>query len=221
MTCTGQDIERFMNAARVRLPGALDDALQLEMFAMLDEFFKDTNVWMEDIDVFIPGNDPVGSTYQVVPASPSVIDKLMWAFQVDPNNTLSRGYAMGAAMPVPGEMMLYTQPSSDVTCRVTVALTVQDPVQKNGFVSFPEWVLAKYRNGLLDGLLSRMMSQPNKPFANAQLSVYHARMFSKTKAMARVEMMRNNTFRQQAWAFPRSVGGSQKGRGIGGYIQPQ
>ena len=220
MTCTGQDIERFMNAARVRLPGATDDAMQLEMFAMLDEFFKDTNAWMEDIDITVPGNDPAGTVYAVLPSSPSVVDKLMWVFSVSDSPNSLRGWGVGAGMPVPGELILATQPSSKVTYRVAVALSVQDPTQKDGYVSFPAWVLAKYRNGLLDGLLGRMMSQPNKPFSNTQLSVYHMRQFSKTKGMAKTDMIRANTFRMQAWAYPRFVGGSQRGSSRG-YFPPQ
>jgi hypothetical protein len=217
----GQDVMRFMNAARVRLPGATDDAMQLELFAMLDEFFKDSNCWMEDIPIDVTGTDPPGTVYYVVPSTPSVIDKLMWVFTLPPDGNVVNGTPTGADMQIPGELTLHTQPSSNVTCQVTVALTVQDPIQKDGYVSFPSWILAKYRNGLLDGLLGRMMSQPNKPFSNTQLSIYHMRMFNRTKALARIDTQRMNTFRRQAWVFPRTVGGSQKGRGYGSYVAPQ
>ena len=219
MACR-EDIERFMNNARVRLPGATDDALQLEMFSMLDEFFKDTNAWMEDIDISVPGNDPAGTIYYAVPSSPSVIDKLMWVFGVPESPSTLRGAAVGSSMQIPGELMLYTQPSSNVTLRVTVALTVQDPTQKDVYVSFPAWVLAKYRNTLLDGLLGRMMSQPSKPFTNAQMSVFHMRKFNSGKAQARIDVMHGHSWRRQAWAFPRMMGGSQKSS-LRGYVQPQ
>jgi len=218
-----QDIERFMNTARVRLPGATEDALQLEMFQMLDEFFKDTNVWMEDIDMAIPGNDIPGTIYYVVPSTPSVIDRLMWVFGVPADNKTLRGEPVGAVMQVPGELVLGFQPSSTVTYRVTVALSVQDPTQKDGYVSFPAWILAKYRLILLDGLLGRMMSQPNKPFTNAQMSVFHMRKFSTGKAQVRVEVARSNTFRRQAWAYPAFARGSQRGfsHGTGSFSRPQ
>lgn len=215
----GPDVARFMNVARVRLPGATDDAMQLELFAVMDEFFKGSNVWQEDVNITIPANDPAGTIYYVTPTGPSLVDKLLWVYQVSTSTAISRGSQIGAAMQYPGEITLGSQPSSAVTYRVTVTLTVQDPTTRDGYVSFPAWVLARYRNIVLDGLLGRMMSQPNKPFSNMQLSVFHMRKFIGGISSARVEATRNNTYRQQAWRFPGFAGGSQRGRG--GWAQPQ
>jgi hypothetical protein len=215
----GQDILRFMNEARIRLPGATDDAMQLELFAVMDDFFKGSNVWQEDIDITIPANDPANTIYDVTPSSPSTIDKLMWVFQAPTQSNVARGAQVGAAMQTPGQLTLRTQPSTSIVYRVTVALTVQDPVRRDGYVTFPAWVLAKYRSILIDGLVGRMMSQPNKPFSNVQLTVFHTRKFNTGIATARVEMTRNNTYRQQAWCFPGLVRGSQ--RGSTGWAQPQ
>jgi len=206
------DIARFMNNARMRLTGATDDVLQLELFNTMDDFFKGSNVWCEDIDVQIPGLDPAGTIYYVTSDTPSLIDKLLWVFEVPPSSTIGRGRQIGAAMSTPGQITLALQPSSPTVYRVTVSLTVQDPTTRLGYVTFPAWVLAKYRDRLLDGLLGKMMSQPSKPYTNTQLSVFHMRKFKIGISSARVEWMRNNTYRQQAWAFPRFAGGSQRGR---------
>jgi hypothetical protein len=215
----GQDVLRFMNEARVRLPGATDDAMQLELFAIMDDFFKGSNVWQEDIDITIPANDPAGTIYDVVPSSPSTIDKLMWVFQAPTQSNSLRGPAVAAAMQIPGQLTLHLQPSSQIVYRVTVALTVQDPVRRDGYVTFPAWVLSKYRSILIDGIVGRMAAQPNKPFTNSQLTVYHTRKFNTGIATARVEATRNNTYRQQAWRFPGFVRGSQ--HGSTGWAQPQ
>lgn len=214
-----QDINRFMNNARLRLTGATDDVLQQEMFNVLDEFFKGSNVWCEDIDVPVPGMDTTGTVYQLTATGPSLIDKLLWVYEVPKSSTVSRGPQIAAAMQTPGELTLNVQPSSDVVYRVTVALTVQDPTQRNGYTTFPAWVLAKYRGVLLDGLLGKMYSQPSKPWTNTQLSVFHMRKFKSSTASARVEWTRNNTYRQQAWRFPAFAGGSQRGSsGWGGPV---
>lgn len=215
----GQDVLRFMNEARVRLPGATDDAIQLELFAVMDDFFRGSNVWQEDIDVTIPANDPAGTSYDLVPSSPSTVDKLMWVFQAPTTPNLLRGPTVTAAMSIPGLMTLRVQPSTSVVYRATVALTVQDPTRRDGYVSFPAWVLSKYRSVLIDGIVGRMMAQPNKPFTNMQLSVFHSRKFVSGTSSARVEMTRNNKYRQQAWCFPGFVRGSQ--RGSTGWAQPQ
>lgn len=208
---TAPDIARLMNNVRSRLTGATDDVLQMELFNTMDDFFKGSNAWQQDIDFAVPGLDPAGTIYTITPDGPASIDKLLWVFSVptDPNSV--RGFSVGASMQIPGEVTLSLQPSSPITYRATVALTVQDPTTRAGYVTFPAWVLAKYRGPILDGLLGKMFSQPNKPYTNTQLSVFHMRKFNSKVASARVEVTRNNTYRQQAWVFPGFVRGSQRG----------
>lgn len=210
-----QDIDRLMDNARPRLPGAVDTQLQLELFNVMDEFFKKSNVWNEDIPIQVPGQDPANTIYELTPTGPALIDKLLWVYQQPDSPTMHRGAPITAAMNTPGELTLRTQPSSDVVYIVTVALTVQDPTLRNGYVVFPAWVLAKYRDCILDGLLGKMMSQPNKPYTNTQLSVFHMRKFNTKVAAARVEWTHNNTYRTQAWSYPGFASGSQRGRGRG------
>lgn len=207
-----------MNNARVRLTGATDDAMQRELFMVMDEFFKETNAWMEDIPITIPGQDPVGTIYQIAPQEPANITQLMWVYT--PSESTLRGSPIAASMSVMGEMVLRNQPSSDQPLIVTVALTVQDPVDRDGLVVFPQWVMQRYGDAILDGLLGRMMTQPNKPWTNNQMSVYHLRKWNAKRAQTRVEIQRNNVYRAQAWAFPGFVGGSQKGRSSG-WAPPQ
>lgn len=212
------DIERLMNNARVSLPGATTDAMQLVLFAVMDEFFKGTNLWQEDIDFTVRGGEPAGTIYYLMPTGPCVIDKFMWCFGV-PTADEVRGRPIYAAMSTPGELVLRTQPKTDEVYRATVALTVADPTQRDGYVSFPKWVLDKYRAVILDGLLGKMFSQPSKPFTNTQMAVYHLRKFKAGISDGRVECQRNNVYRSQAWRFPSFAGGSQ--RKGGGYFPPQ
>ena len=212
MATVPADIARLMNNARLRLTGATDAVLQQELFSVMDDFFKGSNVWNEDINVTIPGMDAAGTEYQLAPEAPALIDKLLWVFQQPTDTSIGRGPAITAAMSTPGVLTLKTQPSSTVVYIVTVALTVADPADRNGYVQFPAWVLAKYRETILDGLLGRMMTQPSKPYTNSQMAIYHLRKFKQATASARVEWTRNNTYRAQAWAFPGGFsGGSQRG----------
>ena len=217
---TAADITRLFNNARTRLPGATDGVLQLELFNTMDEFFKKSNVWNEDIDTPIGGKDPANTIYYVTPSTASLIDKLLWVYEVPTSTSIGRGAGIGASMSTPGELVLQTQPSSAKTYRVTVALTVQDPTSRAGIVQFPAWVLAKYREAILNGLLGKMMSQPGKPYSNTQLSVFYMRKFISMTASARVEWTRNNTYRTQAWAFPSdfSRGSQRGGTGWGGPV---
>lgn len=205
------DVIRLMTNAQVRLPGATDPLMQRELFNVMDEFFKGSNVWNEDIEVQVTGAAPAGTIYEITPSGPSLIDKLLWVYDKPTSTSVGRGSPVGAAMSTPGELTLTTQPSNDQTYVVSVVLTVQDPIQRDGYVVFPAWVLAKYRDVILDGLLGNMMSQPQKPWTNTQLSVFHMRKFKNKTAAARVEWTRNNTYRQQAWVFPGFARGSQRG----------
>ena len=207
------DVLRLVTNAQIRLPGATVSVVQQELFMVADEFFKESNVWREDIEFSVPANDPPGTAYEVTPTGNVVIDKLMWM-----RNTDGGGRIFGQ-MSVPGEITLASYPSSPARYIATVALTVSDPTQRDGYVSFPDWVLAKYRGVFLNGLLGKMMSQPAKPYTNTQLSVYYIKLFNSGKSAARVDAQRANVFRAQAWNFPSFGGRSQ--RRIGSGFPPQ
>lgn len=207
------DVLRLVTNAQIRLPGATVSTVQQELFMVADEFFKESNVWREDIEFSVPANDPPGTVYEVTPTGNVVIDKLMWM-----RNTDGGGRIFGQ-MSVPGEITLASYPSSPARYIATVALTVSDPTQRDGYVSFPDWVLAKYRGVFLNGLLGKMMSQPAKPYTNTQLSVYYIKLFNSGKSAARVDAQRANVFRAQAWNFPSFGGKSQ--RRIGSGFPPQ
>ena len=207
------DVLRLVTNAQIRLPGATGGTVQQELFMVADEFFKESNVWREDIEFSVPANDPPGTVYEVTPTGNVVIDKLMWM-----RNSDGGGRIFGQ-MSVPGEITLATYPSSPARYIATVALTVSDPTQRDGYVNFPDWVLSKYRGVLLNGLLGKMMSQPAKPYTNTQLSVYYIKLFNSGKSAARVEAQRGNLFRAQAWKFPSFGGKSQ--RRIGSGFPPQ
>lgn len=206
------DVQRLINNAMVHLPGATLANMQLELFNVMTDFFQGSNVWNEDIVINVPGQDPAGTVYLLAPQQPAQIDKLLWVFTNPPPTGSLRGSAVAAAMQIPGELTLGSQPSSDQSFVVTVALTVQDPADRDGYVMFPAWVLQKYGVDIQDGLIGRMQAQPNKPYTNLQMSVFHQRKFTSAVSQARIDWTRNNTYRQQAWRFPSSVRGSQRGR---------
>jgi hypothetical protein len=61
---------------------------------------------------------------------------------------------------------------------VLVALTVVDPVDANDALpDFPDWFFIHYKQEITDGVLSRMMSQPAKPYFSREGFMYHGRKF--------------------------------------------
>jgi hypothetical protein len=191
------DTDRLMKDARIRLPGATDDAIRLELFSVLDEFFQDSNVWKEKIEFSVSATDDTSTTYYIEPESVASLHRLKCVEN-------SNGFGVAAVMKVPGEVTLMTPPSQDDTYTATVVLTVNDPVARDGYPEFPQWILNRYRMTLLDGLMGRMMSQPAKPFTNLQLGTYHMRRFRSAVAFASTESLRKHVANTQAWRFPRN-----------------
>jgi len=188
------DLRRLMDNLRVRLPGALDATVQLEFFSVMNEFFQETNVWTEDIDI------PVVAglrDYILVPSGVAVINRLMGVVNSDER-------PVGALMKTPGELHLMNSPNQAATYTAEVALTITDPVTREGYPEFPDWVLNKYGTDLLDGTLGRMMTQPAKPYSNERLSIFHMRRFETAKSKAKVEAQHRNVYRGQSWRFPQS-----------------
>lgn len=187
------DITRLMNNLRISLPGAIDDALKIEVFNVLNDFFQGSNIWREDIEV--PVTSGVTS-YELTPAGPASIVRLM---RVIDENELPVNAVFNI---VTGDMDLAFSPSKDATYVAQVTLTVNDPLDREDFPLFPMWVLNLYQNDIISGVLGRMMAQPAKPYSNTQLAAFHSRNFQSAISAARAEANRGFTYGAQRWRFP-------------------
>lgn len=187
------DLTRLMNNARIKLPGALDSTIQLELFATVEEFLASTNAWIEDINFAVT---PASKSYQITPTD-GVINRLISV--VD-----SGGATQHAIMSIPGTIQLQFSPSKSDTFTARVAKTVTDPVDSGGYPVFPDWILEKYGSDMLDGVLGRMMGQIAKPYSSPSIAMYHLRKFEKGVNRARAEVSHGNLYRAQNWRFPQS-----------------
>jgi len=188
------DLNRLMDNLRIRLPGATDEALKLEYFSAMDQFFSATNIWTEDIDFEVTNDN---KTYYVTPSGVANIQRLMGVVNSD-------GVPVAALMKTPGEITLVNYPNQADTYTLQLALSVKDPVTRDGYPEFPDWILEKYGVDLIDGVLGRMMSQIAKPYSNERMAIYHMRRFQNTMAVAKVEAQHRNVYRGQSWRFPQN-----------------
>jgi hypothetical protein len=186
------DLTRVMNNIRTRLPGALDSAIQLELFNTLQEFFDQSNIWQEAIDFRTRSGM---TTYSIEPESVSTILRLISLENASQT-------PVQATMEVVGDIVLGTEPSSTETLTATVSLTVNDPVNRENYPEFPTWILDKYWLGFVDGVLGRMMSQPAKPWSSERLAIYHMRNFRGVVASAKMQALHKNLNNGQTWRFP-------------------
>jgi hypothetical protein len=74
-TCDPTD--RLMSTLRVRLPGATDAALDLELINVLDRFFRRTNAWRHEDDIKLIENV---TDYSITPPENSVMVRVMQIF---------------------------------------------------------------------------------------------------------------------------------------------
>jgi hypothetical protein len=193
-SAASRDWHRLMDMARIRLPGARDNVIQLEFAATLDEFFQGTNVWLEEIEATVrPGQMKV----ELYPTGPAAIVRLISVADSD-------GFQVRATMPIIGELHLRSPVSKPQIYRATVSLASEGTADRDGFPFVPRWVLGLYANDLMDGLLGRMMSQLAKPYTNERMAVFHMRKFNDAIARIRVEARHQNTFAAQRWRFPQS-----------------
>lgn len=197
------DMNRLMDNARIKLPGALDNAIQFELFSALDEFLQTTNIWYEDIEFAVtPTTDtylqnPDAYTYELQVLEGGLINRLIGV--VD-----SSGFAQRATMPTPGFIILEYSPNQADTFTARVAKTVTDPVTRDGYPVFPDWILNKYGVDILDGVLGRMMGQIAKPYSSPQIAMVHLRRFQQAISKAKAEVMHGNVYRGQSWRFPQT-----------------
>lgn len=196
------EMDRLMDNARVRLPGALDSAIQAELLTVMDTFFKHTNCWTEEVEINVgpasgtPVTEPDNYTFAFATANGTPI-RLLYVVNAD-------GQPMRASMPIPGEIAVAYLPNQPETWTAKVVLTVETTVTSEGYPSFPNWVLEKWGSELLDGLLGRMMSQPAKPYSSLQTGALHYRMFRNLLSRAKTETARQNTYAAQPWRFPQT-----------------
>jgi len=193
---------RLVDNATFRLPGALPGALLPELFAVLDEFFQVTSCWYEDISfTALPTQNtytqaPEDFTYLLTSAQGKVI-RLRYVKD-------SGGVGVEASMPIPGDVVLRHAPVSTSGYIARSTLTVSDPTTRDGYPECPDWVIAKYSNGLLDGILGRMMSQIAKPYSSGQVAMMHLKRFRSAMSSARVETTRQNLHGAQTWMYPQT-----------------
>lgn len=196
------DMNRLMDNARIKLPGALDGTLQLELVNVLNDFFAGSNIWKEDLPFQVTPTsetyleDPAAWTYTIVP-SQGQINRVLGV-------VTSKGLPVPVGMSIPGEIVLARQPSEADTYTAQVALVLGDQMTKEGYPAFPEWILSKYYNDLLDGLLGNMMGQLAKPYSNPNLAQYHLKKFRSAVSQAKVEAQHENVYRGQSWRFPQN-----------------
>jgi hypothetical protein len=187
--------DRIMQAARTHLPGAVDAAIELELYNAVDEMCREGRLWRETVSIpFVEDQD----TYGVAPDD--------GAEAIEVYSVSHDGYDLSGALYERGAITLPFLPSAshvaDNPFFVVAAFAPSyDATNTEGLIPVDMWT--RYRDIIVAGLVSRMMFQPGKPYSNPQLAMLHRRDFTSKLAVARHQMRTNEVPGQQLWQFPR------------------
>lgn len=190
--------DRLMQNIRTNLPGALDTAIQNELYNTVSEFLDGSDVWREDLNFKTKSGT---ASYELYTAEAEVL-RLLSLVNAD-------GVPVQATMMEPATVLLNTTPSQVQTFTATVSYK-QNQTDTNGYPEFPDWIALKYELTLLSGVLGRMMTQPAKPYTNPALSTFHLRKFRSGMAKAKAQASHKNLYDGQAWVFPGTFAPSRR-----------
>jgi len=238
---------RLIDTCRLHVPGSGDGILRLELFNAAKEFFRETCIWREELNVFVTATsydyDLITASRGVIhtlmrlakpnpPVGPNAVNKPANAtggdFNADFNSDFSgknslapvatgyptQPYNTAVHDAAPREGWLLASGADDAILRIKnlpnanevwiaeVALTVSDPTDGDGIPFMPDWIVEKYQDTLLDGVLSRIMIHPAKPYSSAQGAMLHGKRFNMGKGQARNDARHGATFGVQRWSFP-------------------
>ena len=191
MATLPNDYQTLLDQVRVRVPGALDPVIVLEVEAVLLDFFDSTNCWQEDLPVVTAAN--IVNYFLPMPSMGIVKRLLRFVDTVSCLPIRNTSYSHDGSM-----VSLQYAPNMNGNALATVALIPDIRVP----LSVPDWVWTQYRNGLADGVLARMFSQLAKPYSSPALAKLHYGQYTATRSQARYEAMHQNNYGGQSWRFP-------------------
>jgi hypothetical protein len=184
---------RLMDTLRVHLPNAKDGTIELELFNTIDEWCRETLTYNETLEITLTAGVV---NYDLTVAGKTLVAITSWEHAsldvtdgvVDEDtDVIALGVAPTAADVAAGPLfveVIYV-PTNDVAPASLL----------------PEKLWTRHYQALIDGVLSRMMAQPAKPYTNERLAAYHARRFRKHIGQARADVL-ESFVGDQPWSFP-------------------
>lgn len=186
--------DRLMDSIRTYIPGAIDIAIKQELFGVCQEFFRESNVWTEDVPFTLLQG---ATTVEVIPYA-GKIERLAWVVNADkyPVNN--------ATMPDPAVGLILLPYGSAGDYIATLILNVSDPVSRDVFPIVPQDIMDRHWQTIMYGVLSHFYAQPKKPYSDINLAALYNSKFKGGYARARNDA--KSLYRQgaQAWRFPQT-----------------
>jgi hypothetical protein len=200
------DYNRLLGQVIVELPGASQAGIKQAMFPIFKEFFDFSLVWQETISITTV---EAQTDYPLVSDQPGEFCQLIGV--TDGNRNPRPCFLPGDL----STLVLRDSPNTGEVLTVVVAKTVGSPIDKNAFPEIPDWLLAKWGDGIFEGVLGRLQLQPNKPYTDNTMAMFHLKRFRSAMQQARTAALHLNTYGTNAWRFPRGFSTSTQRSGVG------
>jgi len=190
---TDSYVDRILDSARSRLPGALDNQVLFELADVLNDFFRTSTCWRESIVVnFIAG---VTDYELFTDDMPARVVSLLQVLNPD-------GIPVWATMISPNMLSLAVE-ATPGAYTINTILTVANKINNETYPRFPQWVADTYGDAIADGVVGRMAAMPAKPYSSPNHAAFYTKKFKQAAAMARASANRQNLVGGQAWRYPR------------------
>ena len=187
-------LNRLMDNARIKLPGALDGAIQLELFNVLDDMCRTVEFDMRSFDVQL---STAFQTYTIQAPSGAVpVTFYAAGHETYPSDRMR--VDVGPATLVFLDPLTTQQAATPAV--VTMTLAPDPDAAPTAWLTAALW--AEGYSAILDGLLARMMAQAAKPYTSPQMALVHARAYRGGKSRIKRLRATRGDPSGASWAFP-------------------
>lgn len=188
-----QLVDRILDSARSRLPGAMDPQILFELADVLNEFFRMSTCWRETITLNF---DAVELDYELFTDDmPARVITLLGVYD-------SSDVRVEATI-VDGNTLRLRREVTAGAYTVWTVLTVTNRINNEKYPRFPQWVSDTYGDVIADGIVGRMAAQPAKPFSSPKHALFYSQKFKQGVQSARIETNKQHLYAGQPWRFPR------------------
>lgn len=210
MTAPSAPWSHLYSDLKIQIPGLLDSVMAQVTFSLWKDFCDKTNIWTEIVPIQIV---PSVNTYafSVTSGAPNRLLMLYDPAAATPYPHWAQG---SVTMQVPGIITIYYSPSTAAPWAAIVAKTPLDPVDAEGYPVLPatdQWIVDKYREALMYGILARLQAMPGKPYSNDKAAAKNNQTYISERGKARTDAIKANVFGGQRWTFPQGFATIQRG----------
>jgi hypothetical protein len=193
---------RLYEDIKIQIPGVIDAVQAQATFSLFKDFCDKTNIWQEEVPIHVLPDEVI---YPFDLAGIGAPNRLLVVYdpaQAFPDKRWVQG---NIQMSVPGVITISYPPSTAASWRAIVTKTPTEPTTGDRYpqVDPPDyWIIDKYREALMYGVMARLQGMPGKPYSNDKQAGRNNQYYLSERNKARVDVLHANTYGGQRWVYP-------------------